>query len=122
MNNYLNLNEILALHELSIQRFGGASGVREMGAVESALNRPQSGYYADVIEEAAALMESLLINHPFVDGNKRTAFVASSVFLSINGFNIRAESDWLYDRVISWINCRGNRLEAITADLRIVVK
>ncbi len=118
MNIYMNLEEILALHELSIKRFGGASGVREMGAVESALNRPQNGYYADIVEEAAALMESLLINHPFVDGNKRTAFVATSVFLALNNVQIKAESNWLYEKVISWIECKTNRLDLISTDLR----
>lgn len=56
-----------------------------MGAVESSIYRPQCGYYADIVEEACALMESLLINYPFVDGNKRTAFAAFDVFLRING-------------------------------------
>ncbi len=122
MKIYLNKDEILALHDLSLQKFGGASGVREMNSVEAALNRPQNGYYKDIIEEAAALMESLLINHPFVDGNKRTAFVATSVFLSINGFNIQAQSDWLYEKIISWIKCKSNRLEIISRDLKLVIK
>ncbi len=122
MHNYLNLQEILALHELSIEKFGGTSGVREMSAVESALNRPQSGYYKDILEEASALMESLLINHPFADGNKRTAFVATAVFLSINGFQIKANSDWLYERVIAWIECQTNRLALIYSDLKTCVQ
>lgn len=67
MRDYPTLHEVLAIHALSIEAYGGSEGVRDLGAIEAALFRPQSGYYADIIEEAAALMESLLINHPFVD-------------------------------------------------------
>ena len=66
--------------------------VRDFGLLEAALFRPQTGYYADVIEEAAALWESLSQNHPFVDGNKRTAFAAMYTFLQINGVRITAKS------------------------------
>jgi death-on-curing protein len=64
----------------NIDRFGGASGLRDRGLLESALYRPQSGYYDGLDQMAAALLESLLINHPFVDGNKRVAFFATDVF------------------------------------------
>lgn len=70
MRDYPTLHEVLAIHAEAIKVYGGSNGVRDIGAIEAALFRPQSGYYADIIEEAAALMESLLINHPFVDGNK----------------------------------------------------
>ena len=76
MREYLTSLEILALHQALVQRYGGASGVRDMGVVEAAVFRPQCGYYSDIVEEAAALLESLLIGHPFVDGNKRVAFAA----------------------------------------------
>jgi death-on-curing protein len=69
-----------------INRYGGSAGVRDMGALEAALYRPQSGYYEDVIQQAAALWESLSQNHPFVDGNKRIAFAAMDIFLRIGGF------------------------------------
>lgn len=72
------------MHQVLIRRYGGASGIRDMGALEAAVFRPQSGYYDDIIWEAAALIESLTINHPFVDGNKRIAFAAMDVFLRIN--------------------------------------
>jgi len=75
------LDEKLAIHERLIGRFGGPGGMRDPGLLESALYRPQSGYYEDVTEMAAALFESLLMNHPFVDGNKRVAFFATDVFL-----------------------------------------
>jgi death-on-curing protein len=74
MTDYLTVAEVLAMHADQIERYGGSHGVRDPGLLESALNRPQTGYYADLIEEAAALWESLAQNHPFIDGNKRTAF------------------------------------------------
>lgn len=90
---YLTLNEALRIHELLIEAFGGAKGVRDPGLVEAALLRPQTGYYADVIEEAAALWESLAINHGFMDGNKRVAYACLEIFLQLNGTDITAEND-----------------------------
>ena len=87
--DYLTAVDVIAMHAILLKRYGGAEGMRDPGALESALFRPQSGYYADIIAEAAALMESLAINHPFVDGNKRVAFAAVDVFLRINGYRIR---------------------------------
>ena len=91
MTKYLTPVEVMLIHRVMIERFGGADGVRDMGALESALFRPQSGYYADTIAEAAALFESLAMNHPFVDGNKRVAFGAVDVFLRINGIRLVAK-------------------------------
>jgi len=82
---YLTVVEVLAFHEVLIDEFGGATGVRDIGALEAALFRPQTGYYRDVIDEAAALLESLVQNHPFVDGNKRVGFAVMDVFLRLNG-------------------------------------
>ena len=93
MSTYLTLVEVLAIHDRMLQDFGGAAGVRDGGALESALFRPQSGYYEDVIEEAAALFESLILNHPFVDGNKRTAFAAMDVFLRLNGIVVDVDDE-----------------------------
>ena len=84
--DFLSLDEVIAIHERLIERFGGASGIRDLGLVESALFRPQTGYYADMVAMATALFESLLLNHPFVDGNKRVAFFATDVFLRLNGW------------------------------------
>ncbi len=89
---YLSVDEALAIHAELIVRFGGASGVRDAGLLESALHRPRTGYYADVVEMAAAMFESLLMNHPFVDGNKRAAFFATDVFLRLNGWRLRVDS------------------------------
>lgn len=88
---YLSLDEALTIHERLIERFGGSPGVRDPGLLKSALYRPQTGYYADLAEMAAALFESLLMNHPFVDGNKRVAFFATDVFLRLNGWWLKVD-------------------------------
>lgn len=121
MSDYLTTADLLGLHHALLERYGGLGGVRDLGALEAAAFRPQCGYYEDAIAEAAALMESLLINHPFVDGNKRVAFAACDVFLRINGYVLKAESEWLYDRIIAWIAAKGDRLDMINYDLRQVV-
>jgi death-on-curing protein len=90
MTDYLTLAEVLAIHIDQIERYGGSHGVRDPGILESALFRPQTGYYSDLIEEAAALWESLSQNHPFLDGNERTAFAATYTFLVINGAQLTA--------------------------------
>jgi len=89
---YITLDEALRIHELLIKEFGGALGVRDLGLIESALLRPQTGYYADLIEEAAALWESLAMNHGFVDGNKRVAYACVELFLQLNGADIAASN------------------------------
>jgi death-on-curing protein len=98
MSDYLTVAEILAIHEDQIDRFGGAAGVRDFGLLEAAMFRPQTGYYPDVIAEGAALWESLSQNHPFVDGNKRTAFAAMFTHLAINGvwLSADAETTWAF--------------------------
>lgn len=89
--DYLTLADILAIHTIQIKRYGGTDGIRDPGALESALFRPQTGYYNDIIAEAAALLESLAVIRPFLDGNKRVAFAAADVFLRINGYRISGE-------------------------------
>lgn len=88
---FLSVDEVLAIHEQLIARFGGALGVRDAGLLESALYRPQTGYYNDIAEMAAAMFESFLMNHPFIDGNKRVAFFATDVFLRLNGWKERVD-------------------------------
>ena len=96
MRDYLTIADVLGMHRILIERHGGASGIRDMGALEAAVYRPQSGYYEDIVWEAAALMESLTINHPFVDGNKRIAFACVDVFLRINGHRINQPAMEIY--------------------------
>ena len=100
MTDYLTVIEVLAIHEDQIERYGGAHGVRDPGLLEAALYRPQTGYYADLIEQAAALWESLAQNHPFIDGNKRTAFAVTYTFLAINGGIIMAEPEATYEFIM----------------------
>lgn len=88
---FLTLDEALVVHERLIAHFGGPEGIRDPGLLESALFRPQTGYYPDLATMAAALFESLLINHPFVDGNKRAAFFMSDIFLRLNGYRLEVE-------------------------------
>ena len=92
-----NMDEVVAIHDDQLGRFGGEPGLRDLGALESALMRPQIGYYDGIIEEAAALMESLAINHPFVDGNKRIAFAVADTFLRMNGHYIDCDDREAYD-------------------------
>jgi death on curing protein len=95
MTAYLSIEEVLFIHDELIKAFGGAKGVRDLGLIESALLRPQTGYYADIIEEAAALWESLAMNHGFVDGNKRVAYACLELFLGMNGVDVAASNDEL---------------------------
>ena len=94
--DYLTVADVLGMHTTLLLRYGGAPGVRDHGALEAALFRPQTGYYQDVVAEAAALMESLAINHPFVDGNKRIAFAATDVFLRINNWRLQRAPMQIY--------------------------
>lgn len=82
---YLSIEEVLFIHRGCMERAGVIAGIRDYGLLESAIFRPQCGYYPTLVKQAAALLESLLMNHPFVDGNKRTAFAAVDIFLKNNG-------------------------------------
>ena len=93
---FLSLDEALAIHERLIEAFGGSPGFRDLGLLESALYRPMSGYYENLEEMATALFESLLINHPFVDGNKRVAFFGTDVFLRLNGWKLKVDAPSAY--------------------------
>jgi death-on-curing protein len=101
VTEYVTTADALFFHEQLIERFGGSHGIRDLGALESALHRPQTGYYETIVQEAAALLESLVQNHPFVDGNKRTAFAVMDVFLRINGHNITANSKSIHSAMVS---------------------
>ena len=115
---YLTIAEVLAIHKMQIDQYGGLDGIRDRGLLESAVFRPQTGYYNSVAEEAAALMESLANNHPFLDGNKRVAFAATHTFLLVNGFDLEVDSSSAYEfvvgslstgefrfaRILNWIN------------------
>jgi death on curing protein len=97
---YPSVEDVLYVHRQVIERFGGSLGVRERGGIESAVARPQSGYYTDLIQEAAALWESLSQNHPFIDGNKRVAITVTAAFLRANGYRLTFTDRDAYDYLI----------------------
>ena len=111
MTEYVTTADALFFHKQLIERYGGAPGLRDAGALESALHRPQTGYYDTLVHEAAALLESLVQNHPFVDGNKRVAFAVVDVFLRINGYSITADSKAIYDHMIKLVEARAFDME-----------
>jgi death-on-curing protein len=88
VNVYPTVEEIVRVHARLIAQFGGSLGIFDHDALEAAVARPQTGYYEDVIQEAAALWESLSQNHPFVDGNKRVAITCTVAFLKVNGYDL----------------------------------
>src|SRR5208283_3910828 len=118
MTDQLTLAEALAIHDDQIERYGGAPGLRDPGLLEAALYRPQTGYYRDLIQEAAALWESLSQNHPFVDGNKRVAFAATDVFLRMNGIAIVATPIRIWRDVTKLYDTGGFTFENLDRLLR----
>ncbi len=122
MRKFPTLQEVLAIHELLIQTFGGPSGVKEMRALEAALMRPQLGYYDGLLDEAAALMESLANNRPFVDGNKRAAFFVTDTFLRLNGSYIETDPDAAYKHFMDLFESGVFRFEELTAWLEEVTR
>lgn len=112
---YPDMQDVLALHQRQLEHFGGAPGIRDAGLIEAALARPQSGYYKDLVEEAAALWESLTMNRGFIDGNKRVGLAATYVFLRINGLELKASSKATLSFVIGSLEAKTfekNRLDA----------
>src|SRR5580658_10145567 len=122
MTEYLTTADALFFHQQLIERYGGAPGVRDVGALESALHRPQTGYYDTLIHEAAALLESLVQNHPFVDGNKRVAFAVVDVFLRINGYVITGESNSIYDYLMKLFEDKAFDMENLVPWLQSIAQ
>jgi death-on-curing protein len=119
---YLILGEVLELYHRVMERSGGTMGIRDLGALESALAQPRMTFggaelYPTIAEKAASLGYSLINNHPFVDGNKRTGHAAMEVFLILNGYEIEASTDE-QERVILQIASGEMRREAFTEWLR----
>ena len=125
MREYLTVAEVYRMQHRLIELFGGLHGVRDASAIEAAVFRPQTGYYDSAEEEAAALMESLGMNHGFVDGNKRIAFTAADVFLRVNGFYLEvtadegysfiagslSRSEFRFGKILEWIRAHVKRIE-----------
>lgn len=113
---FLTLDEVLVLHDIQLDRFGGLGGIRDAGLLESALAMPQAGFgdqyaHADLFEMAAAYLFHLVKNHPFADGNKRVGFHAAYVFLKLNGLILDIPEDAAYDLVIATAEGRASKAE-----------
>ena len=118
MTLYPSIDEVLAAHARLIALFGGTQGIRDRGALEAALARPQTCYYKDVIEQGAALLESLSQNHPFIDGNKRTAIAVTAAFLRINGWRLEFDDPQAYHFLMQLYARDQFRFELLEAWLR----
>jgi len=113
---YLSLQEVISLHSLVIAQNGGSSGLRDRGALESAVAQPEASFggqdlYPDLASKTAALGHSLIQNHPFVDGNKRTGHAAMEVFLLLNGHEIDASVDDQEKIIIDVASGKVSRIE-----------
>lgn len=115
---YLTLEDALFIHDEQIRLYGGTGGVRDEGLIVSALLRPQTGYYADLIDEAAALWESLTMNHGFLDGNKRVGFACALIFLEANAVRIEAGHQETADFILGHLEAGTFRKDALEAWVR----
>ena len=120
--DFLTTDDILEIHNALVEQYGGTAGIRDMSGLEAAVFRPQNGYYANIVEEACALFESILINHPFVDGNKRIGMYVMLTFLEVNGIRVDctnadviyaglsvADGSMDYEGLLAWVrehSCR----------------
>lgn len=100
------IEEVLLIHDRGIQRYGGSYGLRDESMLKSAIERPYQTFggidlYPDAISKAAAIIESILMNHPFVDGNKRTGFALMLLILQNANYSVAVEDDEIYNFVIA---------------------
>lgn len=125
---FLTLEQLLIIHDDQIERYGGSHGIRDLGLLESALLRPQTTFggqdlYLTIFHKAASLLHSLLMNHAFVDGNKRTAVTTTLVFLELNGYTLSVSQDPLvqtalqienkkmtFGQIVSWLKKHSKRI------------
>ena len=103
--NFVSKSMVLSIHARQIERFGGTPGVRDEGLLESALAQPQATFggqflHPTISEQAAAYLYHIAMNHPFIDGNKRTAFAVADTFLRLNGCTLNLTDDRAYDLVM----------------------
>ena len=118
----IEIKDVLNIHNILIDKFGGSKGVRDNASLESAINRPFATFDSQELyplpsDKAAAILESILINHPFVDGNKRTAYVLMKLVLMDNGLDLTATDDEKYKMIIA--ACNGDmRFD----DIRVWIK
>ena len=119
---FMTLDEACEVHKRLIEKFGGPAGIRDMGMLESALYRPQTGYYEDIVEMAAALFESLLMNHPFIDGNKRVAFFVTDIFLRLNGYRFDVDAQSAHRFIINLLESNQVDFETLLDWIRANIK
>ncbi len=105
MTNFLTFEQIIAIHDSQIELFGGSHGIRDFTLLESALMRPQATFggkdlYDTIFDKAAVLMHSLIMNHPFIDGNKRTGTVSTIAFLKLNELTLMVDQEELVDAAL----------------------
>jgi death-on-curing protein len=115
---YLSAEQVLFIHARLIAETGGEHGVRDIGLLQSAIARPKATFdkedlYKGVVQKAAALLESLINNHPFIDGNKRTGITAAMLFLKINGFSFSTSNEELESFTLSVAN-GGQNIDTIS--------
>jgi death-on-curing protein len=126
---YLSVAQVFRLHEKLIAAFGGSGGLRDAGSLDSAVSRPQMTFggedlYPDIASKAAALLHSLVMNHPYIDGNKRVGTMATELFMLVNSFELEALDDELEAVIMAvargeveaealaiWLRQRARRLE-----------
>lgn len=119
---YLTVKDVLLLHQMAIDKYGGSHGLRDYGLLESAVMRAQATFagqdlYPDIFTKGAALVHSLLLNHQFVDGNKRTAMFSVMTFLELNGYEFIAEQKEIVKAAV-WIENKKPELEEIAGWLK----
>lgn len=119
---FITLEQVLAIHHDQIEKYGGTHGIRDLNLLESAVQRPQSSFmgedlYPTVFDKAAALLHSILLNHPFLDANKRTSMVSASAFLHLNGFELNVDQKDFVDTALK-IEAKIMDLEQISVWLK----
>jgi death-on-curing protein len=123
------LNEVMFYHDEAINAYGGLKGIRDVGGLDAALNRPWQTFaseelYPSCFEKAAAIAESIILNHPFLDGNKRTGLLLCEAILETDGWTIQASTNLIYDfivnisagqltfeEIVTWLRNNSNRIE-----------
>jgi len=115
---YLTAEQVLFIHSRLIDETGGSHGIRDLGLLQSAVSRPMATFggedlYPDIFQKAAALMESLIKNHPFIDGNKRTAISSAGIFLRINGYNLETSQEELVDFTLNMATGKTSFTDAV---------
>jgi death-on-curing protein len=116
---FLTLDEVLEIHFDQIQRHAGDPSIRDHGLLQSAINMPSAGFGGQYLHDfphgmAAAYLFHLAANHPFVDGNKRTALASALTFLIVNGFELQASKDEVFDLVIGVATGKADKTEVAT--------